>query len=73
MMVVRIEVWPGGDGSRAKEIGRIEIRNVSGLADVSDYDVKTSGEGIDLWTRGKVRSHVRADGWLALLRKAVFR
>jgi hypothetical protein len=37
MLVVKLEIHPGGDSSRAEEIGRLEIANISDLAPVSDY------------------------------------
>src|SRR6476646_4259264 len=37
MLVVRIELWPGGAPDRAREIGRLGIANVSDMAEVSDY------------------------------------
>lgn len=40
MIVVKVELWPGGNGRRAKAIGAMQIANVSGLADVSDYSVR---------------------------------
>jgi hypothetical protein len=36
MLVVKIELWPGGAADRAREIGRPRIANVSDLAEVSD-------------------------------------
>lgn len=36
MLVVRVELWPGGDAERVHELGRLGIANVSGLAPVSD-------------------------------------
>lgn len=39
MLVVKIELWPGGREQEATEIGRAAIVNVSGLADLSDYIV----------------------------------
>lgn len=37
MIVVRVELWPGGDHRGAREIASAYISNVSGLADISDY------------------------------------
>jgi len=37
MLVVKIELWPGGQGAFRRSIGTLHIANDSGLADVSDY------------------------------------
>lgn len=39
MLVVTIELWPGGLGALRRPIGTLHIGNVSNLADVSDYRV----------------------------------
>lgn len=71
MLVIRIEEWPGGDADRRRPIARLEIANRSGLAPVSDYEVTlrpTTGEPDP---PAMVYGHVRADGWLPLLRAAL--
>jgi len=45
MLVVTVELWPGGHPARAKEIVSIEIANISDLADVSDYMVRAQATG----------------------------
>jgi hypothetical protein len=37
MLVVRVELWPGGYELGKKEIATMKLANVSNLADVSDY------------------------------------
>lgn len=37
MLVVKVEMWPGGDEESAKEIGRMGIANVSNLREMSNY------------------------------------
>jgi hypothetical protein len=37
MIVVKIELWPGGNQYAAKEIARAEIWNESNLAPISKY------------------------------------
>lgn len=37
VLVVKIEVWPGGRRAQAREIARAAAANVSELADISDY------------------------------------
>lgn len=40
MVVVKIELWPGGSESDAREIGRMEITNDgSGTEDIGSYSV----------------------------------
>lgn len=40
MIVVKLELWPGGDASRSHEIGRTYINNVGGAGKRGDYDVR---------------------------------
>lgn len=40
MIHVRMELWPGGDRSRAQDLGSAEIANISDLADISSYSVR---------------------------------
>lgn len=42
MMVVKIEIWPGGKEGVAVEIGRMNVTNISDLAEVSNYAVEVS-------------------------------
>lgn len=37
MIVVKVELWPGGDCMNKETIARAEIWNTSNLADVSNY------------------------------------
>ena len=37
MLVVKVEIWPGGHEASAFEIGRMEVVNESGLSQVSGY------------------------------------
>lgn len=37
MLVVKIELWPHGDESRAEEIGRTYIHNVGGTQERGNY------------------------------------
>lgn len=76
MLVVKLELHPGGDASRAREIGRMEIANVSELAPVSDYRVAVTKR----WMVGneetsetgyfEICSHRRSDGAWTLVRRA---
>ncbi|WP_245508787.1 hypothetical protein [Bradyrhizobium zhanjiangense] len=39
MLVVTVELWPGGIGALRRPLGTMHIGNVSNLADVSNYRV----------------------------------
>ena len=77
MIVVKIEIHPGGDSRQAREIGRILIANVSGLAEDSSYiaEVKTEGSedlGIaPVNKRLNVKGHQRSAGVLRLLARVL--
>lgn len=44
LLVVKVELWPGGRESGAREIGRAAIVNISSLNEVSDYLVIAADE-----------------------------
>lgn len=80
MLVVRIEEWPGGDADQRKPIARIDIANLSQLADVSTYEAVLRDYGNPLSCREfsdteppreVIRNHKRADGWLPLIHRAI--
>lgn len=77
MMIVKIEVWPGGVEAGSHEIGRMVIANLSNLAEISDYNVHIEqAETLRLHvpaidTRVTVKSHPRRDGPWALVRRAL--
>ncbi|EPR17565.1 hypothetical protein M527_16015 [Sphingobium indicum IP26] len=76
MIVVKIELWPFGEGILSEEIGRLEISNLTG-GDVSDYavaghiagDEGAGAPGFEFETA--VEKHARKDGALSLLFKAI--
>lgn len=45
MLVVKIEMWPKGDASRAREIGRTYIANEGGSLTRGDYGVRVCRRG----------------------------
>lgn len=65
MIVVRVELWPGGDPSRAEDLGTAHIANESSLADISNYSVRLlkgsrySRKPGDVWRTGEVRGYPR--------------
>lgn len=42
MIRVTVELWPGGREARAREIARMDIANISDLAQTSDYGIRAS-------------------------------
>lgn len=69
MLVVKVELWPGGDQEQAREIARVGVANVAGR-DECDYVVVRAQDGaVDgSWL---VAGHRRADGALELVRRAL--
>lgn len=47
MLYLRLEIWPGGDKSKARLISEATITNITAKAvpDPPDYSVEVSGEG----------------------------
>ena len=47
MLVVKIELWPGGDEKRCREIGRMRIINQGGTASAErgDYSIHLMRKG----------------------------
>lgn len=67
MIVVKLELWPGGDESRKEDLGTALIANVSNLADLSSYSVvlkkgaRYSNNSGETWRTGTVESFPRND------------
>jgi hypothetical protein len=40
MIVIKIELWPGGCEARKRQLADARIANVSNLAEVSDYMIE---------------------------------
>ena len=75
MLRITIEIWPGGDKTRARSLAIANVANVSDLADVSDYAVSVT-EGHNPLTntppwsqRGHVFQHDRRNSVWALIAK----
>lgn len=45
MIVVKLEIWPGGSEGRAREIGRTYIANVGGSSQRGDYQAAVCRRG----------------------------
>ncbi len=66
MVVVKIELWPHGDESKARQIGeaRIALQSVNQDASVGSYDVELRHSGCywgrpGNWKTGKLDAHTR--------------
>jgi hypothetical protein len=75
MMVVTVEIWPGGKADASYEIARMEVSNISGLAAVSNYSARvTQRATVDLGVqnldiRASVDGHLRSRGpWFLIAR-----
>jgi hypothetical protein len=75
MLRVTVEIWPGGDETRARVLATAAVGNVSDLAETSDYDVSVT-EGRNPLTntppwsrRGYVLQHDRRKSVWALVAK----
>jgi hypothetical protein len=76
MLVIRVELWPGGDERFKTVLARAGIGNISNLADVSDYEIVASEganplTGTPAWKgRGLLHQHDRRQSVWALVAKA---
>jgi hypothetical protein len=72
---ITVEIWPGGDKTRAQVVAIANVANLSDLADVSDYAVSiTEGHNpitnAPAWSqRGSVFQHDRRASVWALVAK----
>lgn len=75
MLRVTVEIWPGGDETRARVLATADVGNVSDLAETSDYGVRvTEGHNpltnTPTWSRsGYVFQHDRRTSVWALVAK----
>ena len=75
MLRITVEIWPGGDKTRARAVAIANVANLSDLADVSDYAVSvTEGHNpvtnTPPWShRGSVFQHDRRTSVWALIAK----
>jgi hypothetical protein len=75
MLRVTIEIWPGGDKTRARSLAIANVANLSNLAEMSDYAVSVT-EGHNPLTdtpplslRGLISQHDRRTSVWALIAK----
>jgi hypothetical protein len=79
MLRVTVEIWPGGDKTRARALAIANVANLSDLADVSDY-VMDANEGYNPITnaapwsqRGHIFQHDRkASVWALIAKVAIW-
>jgi len=79
MLRITVEIWPGGDKTRASAVAIANVANLSELADVSDYAVSvTEGHNpvsnTPPWSqRGSVLHHDRRTSvWALVARVAIW-
>lgn len=79
MIVVKVELWPGGDAERAEALGIVAIANrgyVNNEDDLCKYDVELQ-QAPTSTTKYRIRlkrghlTHWRRRGWLRLVRLAL--
>jgi hypothetical protein len=76
MLVIKVELWPGGHEAMKRTLAKAHIGNVSNLAAVSDYQVSASEganpiAGTPAWKgRGLLTRHDRNQSVWALVAKA---
>lgn len=75
MLVIKAEIWPGGDVGSRFEIARIGIINRGGPTSgvLADYDIiGIMGRDRREWIHeGVVRDHFRDKGWQLLVSRAL--
>jgi hypothetical protein len=76
VLVVKVELWPGGSVALARTLGTLHIGNQSQLADVSDYQViamelanSLTGQPAGI-AQFRVLAHTRRQRVWALLQRA---
>jgi hypothetical protein len=77
MLVLRLEIWPGGSRDLRRTIGEVRIANVTDLAPVSDYELTFTPHNdagqplVSKHRHAEVRGHERSDGAWSLVGKAL--
>lgn len=73
MLVMKVEVWPGGDESSAFEIARMGIANVSESDGVSDYEITAllDRDTVEEVVKTEALKHERSTGWMPLVRRTL--
>jgi len=75
MLVVTVEIWPGGDEYTKRTISTMHIANVTDLRDVSDYKyvIKEDKGFVESPVNGSgtIKGHYRKQTVWELIRKAI--
>lgn len=75
MLIVKVEIWPGGFEEGKFEIGRLEAANLSACGEVSSYAIELSDSnglaGGKPTVAFRLDGHLRADGAWPLIHKAL--
>lgn len=73
MLVLKTEIWPRGNASKAFEIARIGIANVTPGEPVADYVMTAivSRDTHEEVVRAEINKHQRDLGWQPLVRRGV--
>lgn len=73
MLVVKVEIWPGGAFDQAFEISRVGICNVSNLAEISNYEMTAlmDRESCETVVHAEINSHQRNTGWVPLVQRSM--
>lgn len=72
MIVIKVEVWPGGNLARSREIARCEIENRSDSDEINGETTYRAN-----WTEGKrtvtriITNHHETDSILELIKKSL--
>lgn len=65
MLVVRVEIWPGGEEDRAFEVGRAFAASARSFGGVADYAVVVESDNVQ--HAALVEGHTRTDGFWPLV------
>lgn len=72
MLVVKMELWPGGDESAKRELSRVVIVNdETGTPELGNYDVTVTNEAGEVVKRDRVTGWSRERGGWSLLHRAM--
>lgn len=75
MLVVKVEIWPGGSRDDKYEVGRLWAANISNCAPVSSYEIRLADRqgfaGRMPTVEFQVDGHHRSDGFWPLVHKAL--
>jgi hypothetical protein len=73
MLVIKTEIWPGGDVEGKFEIARIGIINRGGSGVLADYNVIgiLGRDTKEVLMEGLVLAHLRPHGWMPLAARAL--